>query len=350
MVTLIINDISVTVPKGTKILQAAQQIGIDIPTFCYDKDLTIFAGCRICVVEVEGSRTLPTACSTQVSEGMIVRTEAASVVEARRNILELLLANHPMDCLTCEKAGSCKLQEYSYRYNVKGTTFENVAINNLPIDSENSCYERDYSKCIQCGKCIAVCNEVQVSSVLAFVGRSTDIRVTTDFDKRISTDNCRLCGQCVEICPTGALIHKQQKGTRFLEIKKVRTTCPFCGTGCNFDLNVSNGKVIGVTATDEAVVNGRALCVKGRYHADFMYHPDRITTPLIKKNGEFVKATWEEALELVGSKLKGIKESFGAKAIAGLSSARCVNEDNYMFQKLFRVAIGTNNVDHCART
>jgi formate dehydrogenase alpha subunit len=350
MVTLIINDRSVTVPEGTTIMQAAQGIDIDIPNLCYDKDLPVFGGCRICVVEVEGSRTLVTSCSTEVKDGMVVQTESPKVVEARRNILDLLLANHPMDCLTCEKVGKCKLQEYSYRYDVKGTTFKNGAKKNLPIDSENPCYERNPNKCILCGKCVNVCKEVQVSSVIDFAGRGFDTKVTTAFDKPISTDNCRLCGQCVEICPTGALVHKQLKGARPWEVKKVRTTCPFCGTGCTFDLNVKDGKVIGVTATDEAVVNGRSLCVKGRYHADFMYHKDRITTPLIKKKGKFVVASWEEALDLVGSKFKGIKETFGPNALAGLSSARCVNEDSYIFQKLFRVSIGTNNVDHCART
>jgi predicted molibdopterin-dependent oxidoreductase YjgC len=349
MVTLVIDDRSVTVPKGTTILQAAQGIGIDIPTFCYDKDLTVFGGCRICVVEVEGSRALTAACATAASDGMVVLTESPNVVEARRNILELILANHPLDCLTCEKAGTCKLQEYCYRYEVKGTTFENAA-GNIPIDSENPCYERDMNKCILCGKCIRVCKEVQVSYVLNFAGRGAETKAIPAFDMPISTDNCRLCGQCVEMCPTGAIIHKQLKGTRPWEVEKVRTTCPFCGTGCSFDLNVKDGKVIGVTATDEAIVNGRSLCVKGRYHADFMYSPERITTPLVKKDGKFVEATWDEALSLVGCKFKEIKKNYGPNALAGLSSARCVNEDSYIFQKLFRVAIGTNNIDHCART
>jgi len=350
MITLNIDGRSVTVPKGSTILQAAQGIGIDIPTFCYDKNLTTYGGCRICVVEVEGSRTLAASCATAASDGMVVRTESESVVEARKNILELMLANHPLDCLTCEKAGKCKLQEYSYRYGVKGDTFVNTPENKYGIDSENPCYERDMNKCILCGKCIRVCKEVQVSYVLNFAGRGPDTRAVPAFDLPISTENCRLCGQCAEICPTGAIIHKPFKGTRAWEVKKVRTTCPFCGTGCNFDLNVKEGKVIGVTAAEDAVVNGTALCVKGRYHSDFMYNPDRITTPLIKKNGKFTEATWEEALDLVASKFSGIRETFGPGALAGLSSARCVNEDNYAFQKLFRVSIGTNNVDHCART
>jgi formate dehydrogenase alpha subunit len=350
MITLNIDGRSVTVPKGTTILQAAQGIGIDVPTFCYDKNLTTYGGCRICVVEVEGSRTLAASCATAAADGMVVKTESESVVEARKNILELMLANHPLDCLTCEKAGKCKLQEYSYRYGVKGDTFGNTPENRHSIDSENPCYERDMNKCILCGKCIRVCKEVQVSYVLNFEGRGADTRAVPAFEMPISTDNCRLCGQCVEICPTGALTHKMFKGTRLWEVEKVRTTCPFCGTGCNFDLNVKDGKVIGVTAAEDAVVNGTSLCVKGRYHADFMYNPDRITTPLIKKNGEFTEATWEEALDLVAGKLKAIKETYGPGALAGLSSARCVNEDNYVFQKFFRVSIGTNNVDHCART
>lgn len=349
-VTLRINGKEVSVPKGTSILNAANSIGADVPNFCYDKSLTIYGGCRICVVEVEGARTLIASCSTEATEGMVVETESPRVVKARREILDLIYANHPMDCLTCEKVGKCKLQDYCYRYGVSDTTYKQGAKRNLPKDTANPMYERDMNKCILCGKCVNVCKEVQVSSMLEFSGRGFDTLVATAFDKPMSLDNCRFCGQCVEICPVGALIHKPFKGTRPWEVEKVRTTCPFCGTGCTFDLNVKDGKVIGVTTYEDAPVNGNSLCVKGRYHTDFIYSEDRITTPLIKKNGKFEEATWEEALDLVASKFKQIKEEHGGHAIAGLSSARCVNEDNFAFQKFFRVTLGTNNIDHCART
>ena len=349
MINLKIDDRCISAMEGTSILDAARSAGIDIPNFCYDKDLTVAGACRICVVEIEGFRNLPASCSTAVSEGMVVYTESEKVIEARRMILDLLLANHPKDCLVCEKTGNCKLQDYTYRYGVRENTFQG-AQKNVPIDDGNHLIQRDQNKCILCGKCVRVCEEIQGTSAVDFTGRGFDTIVTTAFNTPLSIEQCRFCGQCVDICPTGALINKQIKGNRPWELKKVRTTCPFCGTGCNFDLNVKEGKVVGVTSNPESPVNGRSLCVKGRYHTDLIYSPNRITTPLIKKNGEFVEATWDEALNLVARKFEKIKAKDGADAIAALSSARCTNEDNWVMQKFMRAVIGTNNVDHCART
>ncbi|ADG83079.1 NADH:ubiquinone oxidoreductase, subunit G, iron-sulfur binding protein [Thermincola potens JR] len=349
MVKLTIDGQPVTVPAGTSILEAAKSIGIDIPNFCYDKDLTVAGACRMCVVEVAGYRNLAAACATAVAEGMVVQTESERVVEARRVLLELLLANHPRDCMVCEKTGDCRLQDYCYRYGVKESPFQGER-KQYAIDSENHLIERDQNKCILCGKCVRVCHEVQVTAAVDFVGRGFNTRVTTPFDLPLSLDICRFCGQCISVCPTGALVNKQMKGVRPWEVKKVRTTCPFCGTGCNFDLNVKDNKIIGVTPNPEAPVNGRSLCVKGRFHSDLVHSPDRITKPLIKKNGEFVEASWDEALNLVAAKFKEIKERDGGDAIAALSSARCTNEDNWVMQKFMRAVIGTNNVDHCART
>lgn len=349
MVNLKINGIDVSVAAGTTVLEAARSINIDIPNFCYDKDLTASGSCRMCLVEIEGFRNLPVSCSTEVSEGMVVWTETEKVVKHRKMILELLLANHPEDCLTCEKTGACKLQDYCYRYDVKRPSITGER-KNIPIDDENHLIRRDQNKCILCGKCVKVCAEVQVTNAIDFVNRGFDTVVTTASDAPLSIENCRFCGQCVDMCPTGALINKQMIGTRPWEVKKVKTTCPFCGVGCNFDLNVKNGKIVGVTGNPDSIVNGRAMCVKGRYHTDLIYSPDRITTPLIRKNGEFVEATWDEALSLVASKFKEIKAKDGGDAIAALSSARCTNEENWVMQKFMRAAIGTNNVDHCART
>lgn len=346
---IIINGQKLFVEPGTIILEAAREIGIDIPNFCYDKDLIVAASCRMCVVEIEGYRNLAPACATEVSEGMVVETESEKVVEARKMILDLLQTNHPQDCLTCEKTGDCRLQDYSYKYGIKQSTFLGEK-KQLPIDSENHLIERDQNKCILCGKCVRVCHEIQVTDTVDFVGRGFNTMVTTPFNLPLSTEFCRFCGQCVGVCPTGALVNKQLKGSRPWEVKKVRTTCPFCGTGCNFDLNVKEGKVIGVTANPEAPVNGRSLCVKGRFHTDLMYSPDRITKPLVKQNGEFVEASWDEALSLVAEKFGEIKSREGSDAIAALSSARCTNEDNWIMQKFMRAVIGTNNVDHCART
>ena len=349
MVDLTIDGKAVNVPAGTTILEAAQSIGIDIPNFCYDRDLTIFGGCRMCVVEVEGARNLQAACSTPVTPGMVVQTESERVVRARRMILELLLANHPSECIVCEKTGDCRLQDYCYRYGVKESPFTGEK-REVEIDRGNHLIERDPNKCILCGKCVQVCHDVQVTGTIDFVERGFYTRVTTPYDLPLNMDICRFCGQCVGVCPTGALSNKQFDGTRPWEVTKVRTTCPFCGVGCNFDLNVKDDRVIGVTPTPEAPVNGRSLCVKGRFHKDLIDSPERITTPLIKREGKLVEASWEEALEEVASRFKEIAAADGPDAIAALSSARCTNEENFLMQKFMRTAIGTNNVDHCART
>ncbi|AFS78674.1 NADP-dependent formate dehydrogenase FdhA [Gottschalkia acidurici 9a] len=349
MINIIIDGKKVQVEEKTSIIEAANGIGIDIPNFCYDKELTSFGGCRICVVEVEGARNLMAACSTEVTEGMIIQTESKKVIETRKNLLDLILSNHPQDCLTCSKVGECKLQEYCIRYGIKESSFIGEKKNHQ-IDDLNPVMERDQNKCILCGKCVRVCKEVQVTGTIEFTGRGFNSKVTTAFDDSIDYKNCRMCGQCISVCPTGALVNKQLKNVRPWEVTKVRTTCPFCGTGCNFDLNIKGGKVVGVTPTDNAPVNESAMCVKGRYHIDIMNSPDRLTKPLIKKDGTFIESSWDEALSLIVRKINDIREKHGADALAGLSSARCVNEDNYVFQKVMRVAMGTNNVDHCART
>lgn len=350
MVTFTLNGKVVSAEEGTTILEAAKENGVDIPHLCYDKNLSAFGGCRLCVVEVEGARTLIASCTNEVREGMVVQTESENVVNVRKDIIDLLLANHPEDCLTCEQTGNCKLQDYAYRYGIKRTSYNKGAKKKYEIESLNPVMERDQSKCILCGKCVRVCKEVQVTGTIDFINRGFDTKIATAYDSPISTENCRLCGQCISVCPTGAITNKQLKGTRPWEVTKVRTTCPFCGVGCNFDLNVKNGKVVGVTPNPDSPVNGTSICVKGRYHTDMISNPDRLKKPLAKKNGEFVEISWDEALHAVAEKLNETKAKYGPDAIAGLSSARCTNEENYLFQKMMRVAVGTNSVDHCART
>lgn len=349
MIKFNMNGKEIRVKEGTTILEAARENGVDIPTLCYDKNLSIFGGCRLCVVEVEGSANLVASCSAKPLEGMVVHTESEKVVEARKDIIDLLLSNHPIDCLTCDETGNCQLQDYAYRYGVREPSYEGEK-KNYAIDSVNPVMERDLNKCILCGKCVNVCKEVQCTTAIDFTGKGFNTKIATGFDEPIDYENCRLCGQCISVCPTGALKNKQLMGTRSWEVTKVRTTCPFCGTGCNFDLNVKNGKVIGVTPNPDSPVNGNALCVKGRYHIDLINSPNRLTKPLIKVDGEFVETTWEIAMETVVTNLTEIKEKYGPDAISGLSSARCTNEDNYVFQKMMRAAIGTHSVDHCART
>lgn len=345
-VNLTINNQPVAVPAGTTILEAAEQLGIFIPTFCHDPELTRAASCRICVVEIAGK--LQVACATAVKEGMVIETESTAVVEARRAILELLLANHPQDCLTCGKAGECRLQDYAFRYGVTGPGFHGQS-HDYEIEQDNPFIVRDMNKCILCGKCVRMCSEVQGQNVLDFAHRGIHTKISTPLDLPLAQSGCVFCGNCVAVCPVGAL---QEKGlrtrSRTWEVKKVKTVCPYCGTGCSLELNVKEGQVVGVTSC-EGDVNGRALCVKGRFAYGFIHHPHRLTTPLIKRNGQFEEASWSEAIDLVAEKLTAIKQNHSPDALAVLSSARCTNEENYLLQKLTRAVIGTNNIDHCAR-
>ena len=349
-VTLTVDGNQVTVPKGTTVLEASWQAGSFVPTFCHDPELTKPGSCRICVVEIKGARNLPASCVTEAVEGMVVETASPAVIEARKTILELMLDNHPEDCLTCQQAGDCRLQDYAYFYGVKPGAFGGEQ-HKYDLEDHNLFIVRNMNKCILCGKCLRACEEKQGRAVIDFAYRGFRTKVATAMDQPLADSVCVSCGSCVAVCPTGALTEKAMKGkARKWEIAKIRTTCPFCGVGCNFDLNVHKGKVIGVTSNALSPTNGRDMCVKGRFGVDYVHSPKRLTKPLIKKNGEFVESTWDEALDLVAGKFGEIKGKYGSDAIAALSSARCTNEDNYLMQKFMRAGIGTNNIDHCART
>ena len=348
-VKLTINEREVEVPVGSTILQAAEMVGIDIPRLCHDPDLKPMGSCRLCVVEVKGNRLLPASCVTPVTEGMEVQTESPAVVEARRTILELLVANHPLDCMTCDKLGDCRLADYCYRYNVKESVFTGEQ-HHYDIDDSNPFIIRDLNKCILCGACVRACEEMTGKDNLSYLYRGFDRKATTAGDVDYIDSDCVFCGQCVAVCPTGALTEKTMAGqARRWEIERVQTTCPFCGIGCNFDLAVKDKKVIGVLSNPNAPVNGRKLCVKGRFGWDYIYSDKRLKTPLIKKNGKFEPASWDEAFDLIAQKFNENKAKNGPDSFAALSSARCVNEANYLVQKFTRAVMGTNNVDHCAR-
>lgn len=348
-VNLTINGQKLTVPAGISLVEAARMHGISIPTLCHDPELTSPGACRICTVQIEGWRNLPAACVTPVAEGMVVETEAPAVVEARKAILELILANHPTDCMTCQKFGDCKLAEYAYQYGVRNSTFQGE-VHQYPIDDSSPVILRDNNKCILCGKCVRVCAEIQGQDVLDFAYRGFNTKVTPALDLGYGESSCVSCGSCVAVCPVGALVEKNMVGkARPWEVTKVQTTCPYCGCGCNFDLNVKDGKVVGVTSNPNSVVNGRHLCVKGRFGYDFIHSPQRLTNPLVRKNGQLVEVSWAEATAYVAQRFADLKRDHGSNALATLSSARCTNEENYLLQKFTRVALGTNNIDHCAR-
>ena len=230
-VTLTINGQEVSFPAGTTLLAACEELGIFVPTFCYEKDLTQPGACRICVVEVEGARNLSPACVTAIFQGMVVKTESPTVVEARKTILELIVANHPLDCMTCEKSGSCKLQDYAYRYGVKATAFSGEK-HEFPLDDSNPYITRDLNKCILCGKCVATCNAVQERSVIDFAYRGFNTKIATAMDTPLKDSECVYCNRCVVVCPVGALTDKTMAGKgRAWELTKEKVTCTFCDAG-----------------------------------------------------------------------------------------------------------------------
>lgn len=356
MPRLKIDGKSIEVPEGTTVLNAARMLDIPIPTLCHHPKLTPFGGCRLCLVEIKGIPRPVTSCTTPVSEGMEVLTKTPLIEDLRKTVLELILSDHPNDCMICEKAGDCTLQELAYFYGIRENRFEGERRRYTTRDG-NPFIERDLEKCILCGRCVKVCEEIQGVGAIDFGYRGFVSKICTPFEKDL---NCEFCGQCVAVCPTGALTGKQWafKG-RQKDVREVDTVCSYCGTGCNITLHVRRNEIVRVTSKEDTWNEGW-LCVKGRFGYKFVNSPDRLKKPLIRtgpkemsdieKAGQYFReATWEEALDLIASRLKEIRERSGSDSIGGLSSARCTNEENYLFQKFMRAVIGTNNVDHCAR-
>lgn len=377
--TFILNGQEVTFEPGQTILEAARAQDLIIPTLCYLKGTPPTGACRVCVVEVEGARNLVPACATPVGKGMNVRTESPKVVEARRLILELLLASGNHNCAVCagsaSRAGSgdwtefqlgvqeieggselcpawgdCKLQDLAFHYQVRADRFI-PQTEHYPMEMANPLIVRDFSRCILCGRCVQACNEVQVNRAISLGYRGAESKVVAAGDRILAESDCVFCGECIQACPVGALMEKKaQYQWRPWETEKIRTTCPYCGVGCQQWLHVKDGKIVKVTGVEEAQPNQGRLCVKGRFGYDFIYSEERLKTPLIREKDGFREASWDEALDLVADKFKAIIAEHGPDALAGVSCARSINEDSYQMQKLFRAVFGTNNIDHCART
>lgn len=360
-ITLTINDSPIKASPGQTILEVAHQNGIKIPTLCYHRDLTPSGNCRICVVEMKGGRFLQAACATSVVDGMVIETENERVVQSRRKTLELMLANHPQDCLVCDASGSCELQDLAYEYQIKvpewgykGTRY--------PVDSDPNPFIRvDMNKCILCRRCVLACEEVQGRFVWGVAYRGFEEQIVAGAGSTMLEARCESCGQCSAYCPTGALSDKMSYGFgRAHQVRKVTTICSYCGVGCQFDLNIKDGRIVGVTSNPDAPVNGMVLCVKGRYGYDYIHHPDRLTHPLVRKyllegsprpidRGEWIEVDWDTALNITAKKLVDARDQYGPDSVGFLTSAKCLNEENYLMNKLARQVIGTNNIDHCAR-
>ncbi|MBF0379232.1 MAG: formate dehydrogenase subunit alpha [Desulfamplus sp.] len=359
---------------GETILEVAERNGIFIPTLCHLKRTTPTGACRVCVVEVKGAKDLVPSCATPASSGMVVKSESLEVIKARKNIIELMLASGNHNCAIrkfepdewtsfhlkvlkddnynelCPVWGDCRLQDLAYRYQV--TTKElPISDSQYPMETVNPFIIRDFSRCILCGRCVQACREIQVNNAIDFGYRGSKAKIVAGADVSLKDSDCVFCGECVQVCPVGALVPKQtfESKTRFEKSKKVRTTCSYCGVGCQMDLTIQENRIVEINGAEDAEPNHGSLCVKGRYGYAFVASPERLTTPLVKKRGKFEKASWEEALNLVADRLSQIKTKYGADSMGVLTSARVTNEDNYIAQKFTRAVIKTNNIDHCAR-
>jgi formate dehydrogenase alpha subunit len=344
-----LNGHKILCEKDDTILKIAEKAGVRIPTLCHDRRLEPFGGCRLCSVEVKGSPRLLPACTTPVSDGMEVRTESRALKKIRKRLVSLMLSNHPNDCMKCQASGDCALQNLAYEYKVDGMEYGGERWN-LPIRQANPFITYEPNKCIVCGRCVRICNEVVMAGTIDFTGRGFHTVPDTAFRTARTLSNCEFCGQCVSTCPTGALTDKKGRGRgRIHELRKVKTTCGYCGTGCNFFLNVKDDKVVKVTSDFDAPVNHGNLCIKGRYGYEFIHSRERIKTPLVRRGDRFVKTSWDKAFDIISKNFKQIQKRFGTNSVGAFSSSRCTNEENFLLAKFVRTVFKSNNVDNCAR-
>ncbi len=365
-ISLSIDGREIRASKDTLLLEAILAAGIYVPNLCHDPDLEPTGDCRLCVVEIAGMPDFVTACTTPVTEGMVVQTNTAPLHESRRAALEPILAEHPSECLVCDRKERCQPYDICLR-NVSVTdrcvlcpkngqcdlqkVVDYLGVTELPIrpknrerpvDYSNPFFKIDRNYCILCRKCVRTCHEVTVVDAIE-IGRQGDREQVSPVDSNsLFESKCRSCGECVVRCPVGALMPKMAVPPAH----EVKTTCPYCGVGCQMYLGVKDGRVICVRGDRDNEVNRGQLCVKGRFGiTEFIHHPDRLSNPLIRQNGELREATWNEALDAVAAGLGRYKP----EEVAIISSAKCTNEENYLLQKLGRAVIGTHNIDHCAR-
>ncbi len=324
-----------------------------IPTLCDAPNLEAFGSCRVCSVEVgrpgNGALRTVASCHTPVEENMIIVTESESIQSLRKNIIELVLTDHPLDCLTCEVNGNCELQDTAARVGIRKVRYPEGK-NHLDREKDLShpYMTSDLSKCIMCYRCVRACDEVQGQLVLSVMGRGFDSQIIKGSNQSFFDSECVSCGACAQACPTSAISDVFQSKA-LVGQDKVRTVCTYCGVGCNLEVSVKSGEILSIQAPYNAEVNKGHTCLKGRFAFRFYKHPDRIRQPMIRKNGKLEPVSWDEAYDYIAGKLKEIKAKYGPDAIGGISSARCTNEENYLMQKFIRVVIGTNNIDGCAR-
>ncbi len=341
LINLIIDGRAIKAAPGTLLINAAKDVGIEIPSFCYYDGYTLQAACRMCLVEVEKTPKLQVGCTTPVAEGMIVHTDTPVVHEARKSMVEMLLTNHPLDCPVCDKGGECELQDMTFRYGLGESRFVEEKVH---VDEAqwSPVVFYDAPRCILCYRCVRVCNEGMGVNALGVSNRGVISEIVPNEGDHLACDEC---GMCIDICPVGALTSGMYRyKTRPWEMQHVGTICAHCSDGCKTTLGVRNDEIIRGNNRDHSGINGEFLCVKGRYAFDFVQHPERLQSPLVRKNGKLEPASWGEALSVVAKKFSEVKQRDGKFGVIG--SNHTTNEENYLLQKFARDVLGTSNIDH----
>ena len=351
LVTLEIDGVELTVPKGTSIMAAAKLNDTNIPKLCATDSLEPFGSCRLCLVEIEGKRGYPASCTTPAEQGLKVKTQTPKLAELRKGVMELYISDHPLDCLTCATNGDCELQDMAGAVGLRDVRYGYAGENHLEQekDKTNPYFTFDPSKCIVCSRCVRACEEVQGTFALTIEGRGFDSKVSAG-NKDFMESECVSCGACVQACPTATLIEKtvEEHG---VPDRSETTTCAYCGVGCSFNAEMKGEEVIRMVPNKDGGANHGHSCVKGRFAWGYATHKDRITTPMIRKsiNDPWQEVTMEEAINYAATEIKRIQKTYGRTSVGGITSSRCTNEETYVVQKLVRAAFGNNNVDTCAR-
>jgi formate dehydrogenase major subunit len=347
-----IDGLPATVKAGTTILRAARESGVEIPRLCATDSLKPFGSCRLCVVEIEGRTGYPASCTTAVEPGMKIRTQTDQVARLRRNVMELYISDHPLDCLTCSANGDCELQDMAGAVGLREVRYGMDGANHLdaPVDESNPYFSFDPSKCIVCSRCVRACDEVQGTFALTIEGRGFDSKVAASIDETFLDSECVSCGACIQVCPTATLMEKSIIDHGQPE-HSVITTCAYCGVGCSFKAEMKGDQVVRMTPYKDGEANHGHSCVKGRFAWGYSTHKDRVLDPMIRDNTSdpWRIVTWDEAIGFAARRFREIQKKYGRKSIGGITSSRCTNEEVWLVQKLVRAAFGNNNVDTCAR-
>jgi len=346
-ITITLNGREVSGRPGMTVLDLARESGVDIPTLCHYPHLEPIGACRICIVEDERSGALMASCVTPIAPGMVINTESPRVQESRKTIIKLMLASHPDSCLVCDKGNRCQLRKVASDMGVGFVDFQRIP-QMAVIEEVNPFIERDLSKCILCAKCIRACQELVGEGAIDYLGRGFISKPATLGDLPLENSECTFCGTCVALCPTGAIMEKGRTYTG-TTTTTVRTVCSFCGCGCGISLEVKDNRLVRARPDEDNPLNRGTLCVRGSYGYDFVHSPERLTSPMVKRNGNLEAVSWEEALGVVADEFKRIKETHGPNSLAVFGSSKCTNEENYLLQRFARCVLGTNNVDNGSR-